>query len=285
MLKFVLVLAALLAIPPVWGERLSAKWRPARTNYIVVTATLDGEGSFQLQRASGSFSNWTVATNFNAFAGNVDFEEPMGAAPRIYRLARLTVPVAITAQPQGTTNLFNEPVRLEGAATGSWPIRFQWLKDGQPVPGATSNVLVFNGRAEHSGTYNLLVSNLWSVALSTPVSVKVINPVAPTVSGKKMRFVVETVPGTFPHRGTYDTRFDATGFYTTQSSNVYLNDTGYWQYQRLSENSARLFLVNSITYPGGVVTLSFQTLTNGLYTLAVTGWNGSQGGKFIFDIP
>jgi hypothetical protein len=283
-----LTIALILSFSPLFlirGQSLTGKWGPPRTNVFGVRAEIKDEGSYQLQKSSGLFTNWVVATNFNSLPALVDFEETISGGLRLYRLIRSTVPVAITSHSAGATNFFNEQITLQATVTGSWPLRFQWYKNGQALAGANTNKLVFTGRTENSGNYSLLVSNLWSVALSPPITVKVINPVAPTVSGKKLRFVIETIQGNFIHRGTYDTRFDPTGFYTTQSSNVYLNDTGYWQYQILNENTARVPLPNSITYPNGVLGLVFQTTTNGSYSLVVPGWSGSQSGKFIFDVP
>src|SRR5688500_7433411 len=165
-----------LIISPAYGQRLSGHPTVRPTKAYHVSAQILHEGSFQLQRAGPAFTNWLAITNFNAFPGTNTFPDSIAHPHRFYRLVRLTQPPVVTTQPDGTTNFFNQEVRLEGNATGSWPIRFQWLKDGQPIPGATSNKLIFAGRANLSGNFNLIASNSWGLALTTPVAVKTINP-------------------------------------------------------------------------------------------------------------
>jgi hypothetical protein len=271
-----------LLVFPAFAQRLTTSLGNPAARRLILSAEMPQGGSFELQRSSNILSNWVTLTNFNAFPGTNTFSDSRTNQYRFYRLVQFTVPPAITNQPQGTTNFFDQEVRLEAGATGSWPLRFQWYKDGEAVPGATSNKLVFNGRSPLSGNYSLIVSNLWGMAASTPVTVKTINPVAASISGRTIHFVIKGAEGGFLPAGTFDTDFSALGSYDTDSSSPFLEDVGYWQYFPVAENAGRIFLSASVVYQNAQVTLAFQTQTNGTYTLVVPNVGGGQWGDFRF---
>ena len=269
-----------LFVASAFGQKLSGRPTVRPTRAYQVSAQILHEGSFQLQRAAPAFTNWLAVTNFNAFPGTNTFSDSIAHPQRFYRLVRFTEPPVVTSQPTGTTNLFNQEVRLEGNATGSWPLRFQWLKDGQAIPGATSNKLVFAGRANLSGNYNLLASNSWGLALTTPVAVKTVNPVASSIAGKKIQYVIKGAQGGFISSGTFETSYNAQG-YSTTSSNPFLADSGQWQYGALSETIGRAVWTQGFVYPNGAfVDMTFTNLTAGTYQLQDASQSGRQFGEF-----
>lgn len=285
--KFVraLLVFLVLFLIPVSAQKLQMTGRlnkPANTQFLVV-CEIPEEGSYRLERADVLRSNlWIIVTNFNAAPGQVTIAEPMSGFSRFYRLQRLTNPPAISAQPAGVTNFAPAEVKLMAGVTGSAPLRFRWYRDGRAIDGAISSNLVFAGRADLSGNYNLVATNPWGAVTSSVAVVKIQNLVAPTVSGKSIRFVITGLQGDFQEPGAYTSVFNPLGFYTTTGSSLFLNDTGNWQYGLVNESAARIFLPGSVIYPNGTITLLFQTPSSGGYQLVVPGLNGSQTGTFLF---
>ncbi|MFO0974391.1 MAG: immunoglobulin domain-containing protein [Phycisphaerae bacterium] len=81
---------------------------------------------------------------------------------QVSRLASLTVrnKVHITQQPVGTTACAGAPLNLSIGATGDAPLSFQWKRNGQDVPGATSATLhVQSASSSDSGNYTCVVTN------------------------------------------------------------------------------------------------------------------------------
>lgn len=67
---------------------------------------------------------------------------------------------------------------LSVSASGEGPFSFQWMKDGQPLAGATSPTLVIAAvAANDAGTYSVLVSNVVGSTLSNSVTLSVLSPV------------------------------------------------------------------------------------------------------------
>ncbi len=287
MSKLKCVLAFLLVVSPAFGQKLSGRvGNPAAKTYIVSSEILH-EGTFELQRAFSLASNgssWVTLTNFNSFPGTNTFSDARTNHHGVYRLVRLNVPAVVTSHPVGVTNLVNQEVRLEGSATGSWPLRFQWLRNGQPIDGATSNKLIFSGREHLSGNYHLLASNAWGLSLSTPAVVKTINPVVTNISGKKIRFVVKSAQGSYIGVGSFETTYHALGNFYTVGSRVELNDSGYWQYGLLNDPAmSRIFLTGSFIYPNNaLIDLTFTNTASGKFSLQEFDHAGGQFGDFLF---
>jgi hypothetical protein len=258
---------------PLWSLRLP--------NYNISARILD-EGSFQLQRSGASVTNWIVVTNFNAFPGTNSFTDSITNQHRFYRMMRFTQAAAITNQPVGLTNFHDQEVRLEAGVAGSWPLRVWWTKDGAIVPGATSNVLVFAGRANLSGNYKLEVSNSWGTATSSAATVKTVNPVATSIMNKKIQYVIKGREGAaFVGSGSFETTYGSLAYATT-SSNPSLNDQGPWQYGTLNETTGRAILgAGGFVYPNGArIDMTFTNLTGGTYNLTVPNYHGRQFGEF-----
>src|SRR5688572_8772324 len=169
-----------------YAQKLSGRLgNPARP--FTITAEIFDEGSFELQRSLGSLTNWVGFTNFNSLPATNTYGDVRTNNRSYYRLVRLNIPPAITTQPVGATNFVGREIQLEGGATGSWPLRYQWLKDNAPVSGATSNKLMLSGVVQQSGNYKLIVTNLWGAATSADATVKITNPVATSLANRKVR--------------------------------------------------------------------------------------------------
>jgi hypothetical protein len=80
------------------------------------------------------------------------------------------VPV-ITMSPQQVLVCAGDTVTWSGYAVGVPPLSYQWRKNGVPIPGATSpSYSITNVTTANAGTYDLLVTNLYGSALSSPVT-------------------------------------------------------------------------------------------------------------------
>ncbi len=73
----------------------------------------------------------------------------------------------LTQQPAGVRVPLGANFTLSVAASGSWPLAYQWFHTGQPVSGAISDVFsVTNAALSDSGDYQVTVSNSVGVATS-----------------------------------------------------------------------------------------------------------------------
>ncbi len=74
------------------------------------------------------------------------------------------------------TTLAGKTISLGAAVTG-FPLSFQWLQNGQPIPGATQvGLTLTNAQPEMSGHYQLVVSNQLGVARSQDMIVYIAQP-------------------------------------------------------------------------------------------------------------
>lgn len=270
---------------PICAQQLTGRPTLRLPNFIV-SAEILHEGSFELQRSGPGLTNWTAMTNFNALPGTNSFTDTITNQQRYYRMVRFTNAPVITTQPVGVTNFYDQEVRLVGAATGSWPLKYFWYRDGELVPGATSNVLVYAGRTNLSGSYVMAASNSWGIALSTAVAVKTIHTVPSSIMGKKIQYVIKGQEGGFIGTGSFETTYGNFGYQTT-SSNFNLNDIGQWQYGVLTQNgepsgnTGRALWIGGFVYPNGaMVDMTFTNVTEGTYNLQLPNFNGRQFGEF-----
>lgn len=283
MSKLKCLLILLVSVYPAFAQKLTGRLgNPARP-YIVTAEILD-EGSFQLQRSLGALTNWVAFTNFNSFPGTNTYGDVRTNPQSYYRLVRLNIPATLTNEPVGATNFVGHQIELQGGGTGSWPLRFQWLKNGQAVAGATSNKLVLTGTLAESGNYSLLISNLWGLDLSAAATVKLVNPVATNLAGRKIRYVIRGGQGGVVASGTFDTTYSSLGSYSAVSNNSFLNDQGFWQYvYSLSQPLSRITIGGSFLYPDGTFTdLTFTNDTSGTFSTQVPNTSARQFGDFSF---
>jgi len=112
-------------------------------------------------------TNATLTLNpvLQADAGNYALRIVNSLATNISRAAVLTVtnsPVRITnaTEPADQTVTEGLPVTLMVEAVGSAPLRYQWLKEGAPISGATNaNFTITDVRTADAGNYSVVVTN------------------------------------------------------------------------------------------------------------------------------
>ena len=93
--------------------------------------------------------------------------------------ATLTVrePVAITNQPQSQLACVSNAVILTVDAEGSEPLGYQWRRNGFPIDGATSNLLVLDPiTATDTGLYECVVSNECNLVTSQSATLTLAEP-------------------------------------------------------------------------------------------------------------
>ncbi len=95
----------------------------------------------------------------------------------------------IAAQPQSEVLGTGEVAVLSVNATGG-PLSYQWLRDGNPIAGATDSRLRVD--ATQPGSYRVAVTNPAGTVLSNPA---VITTVAETVTALALQTVAGTAPG------------------------------------------------------------------------------------------
>lgn len=124
---------------------------PATTNLVITNLAVADAGNYTL-RVTNAFGSVTSA------------------------VATLTVltPPSITTQPRGYSVPVGLPASLSGTATGSAPLRYQWLLNGNPVPNATNfGVTISNLALADFGNYQLVVTNGGGAVTSAVASVTV----------------------------------------------------------------------------------------------------------------
>ncbi|MBI4663788.1 MAG: immunoglobulin domain-containing protein [Verrucomicrobia bacterium] len=115
-------------------------------------------------------------------AGNYSVRVSNVAGTVTSQAARLTVnplPV-LTGQPQSQAVNAGATVSFRVTATGTPPLRYQWLFEGREIAGATNAVFsVTNVQLANAGTYTARVRDAVGEVLSAAVVLKVSVPVAP----------------------------------------------------------------------------------------------------------
>ena len=85
----------------------------------------------------------------------------------------------ISREPVSKAVSAGASVTLVGQGIGSLPVSYQWLKNGEPITGATEATLAFNSIQESAeGEYSVRVSNEWGTATSASAKVTVYQPIA-----------------------------------------------------------------------------------------------------------
>ncbi|MBS1911024.1 MAG: SBBP repeat-containing protein [Bacteroidetes bacterium] len=158
------------------GSTMQIQWSSPRLHSI----------NIQLSRDGGATYPSTLQTGLDGATGSWGWTVPGGLAPgSIYRIrvidagdtsvygvsALLTVPPVptFTTQPQAKVLCHGEAFQLTAQASGSG-IRYQWLRGGTPVQGATDTT--YNGVANDTASYSLQATDTCgTVARSAIVTV------------------------------------------------------------------------------------------------------------------
>jgi len=169
------------------------------TSYLKITRLDPGLTSTQIEFLAGSNRTYTVEFRESVGAGNWQtltnvmvqtqtrvetIVDPYPASrSRLYRL----VSPALFGRPPATPVILQSPAASQGRkatpvslwveASGEGTLRYQWLKGGQVIVGATSSTLVFPSLAvADQGQYAVRVSDQFGVVETAPASLVVLDP-------------------------------------------------------------------------------------------------------------
>lgn len=128
------------------------------------------------------------ATNFGSYRVRVtDTLGVVDSRPAVLAAALPTVPL-FTQQPQSQRAALGSSVILSGQVAGQPPLAYQWLLNGQPLSGATNDLLalpVF--QRKDAGRYTLLVTSPGGSRESEPALVELEVPRLPVSDGFAQR--------------------------------------------------------------------------------------------------
>ncbi len=126
---------------------------------------------------------------------------------------------AIAVQPAPANSFKGESITLTAIATGSLPITYQWLKDDQPIPGATNPSLVLtNLQPADSGSYSLLARNAAGEILSDPAALEIADLTRPVITAQpRNRTILPGTSASFSVTATGSTTFDYQWRFGTQN--------------------------------------------------------------------
>ena len=153
------------AVPPV---------PPQATNIVAISA---GDMLNLALRADGRLILWGSASN--QLAGRTAQLSNVTAIAASHRSSFYAAVVGdgsprITLHPHGQELPNGSSIRLHARAVGQQPMAYQWQRNGQPVPGATSPTLVLDRQAGSlPGRYRLVASNELGSMVSDEASVTV----------------------------------------------------------------------------------------------------------------
>ncbi len=156
-----------LPAPGTYGGSRSSLGNPA--DVALIQQVVNGSGILTLALKPAA-----PGTNIAASFGDGE----LGGAKACLRVTVLqTEPPsvsAITVQPAGTNLPVGSTVRLSVTGTGSIPLVYQWLRNGEPMAGGHGAALTLsNLQPEQSGGYSVIVTNTLGSATSTVATVTV----------------------------------------------------------------------------------------------------------------
>lgn len=159
---------------------------PGATARFSVTASGEGalgyQWSFNGKALSGEIAPQLTVTNAGASkAGNysVTVISPYGSASSRSAHLLLISPLIVLTQPATQAVRPGSNVTFRALAAGTGETRYQWFKDGNPIPSATASQWVIpSAQLSHQGSYTCQMSDSLSSLLSTPARlVLLIDPI------------------------------------------------------------------------------------------------------------
>jgi len=191
-------------------------------------------------------------------------------------------PPVIARQPESLAVVISNTATLSALPLGGRPREFQWLLNGEPVPGATNNPLIIsNAQFTHAGNYALVVSNPAGVVTSAVAVLNIVPLKITTQPASQMvrpgTTVTFSIAANGPSPLSYQWRFNSSAISgatnaTLRLTNVQLTNDGVYsvsvanRFGVVESNPARLTVlinpaltlspVSQAVVRGGSVTFS-----------------------------
>jgi len=304
----------------VWWTWIAPDTGPARidtagSSFDTVLAVYTGSSLGALSLVAANDDAPHVATSavaFSALRGTayhiaVDgFESAQGAVRLNVGLAASPSAPTIRRQPAGSTTFDGHSTNLTFSvdATGSFPLAFQWLKDGVPLDSGTGDSYsILRPRIADAGAYRVVVSNAYGSITSSIATLEVLIPSdnddftrASVLTGQAVRVSAnnflatrepgEPLPGGIPSGGSVWwswtapsnglVRLDTTGSVTGSGAPL---DTVLGVYTGASLGSLMSVAANNDAMADQVRTsgLSFRAKAGVVYRFVVAGLVGGGG--------
>ncbi len=157
-----------LTATPVSPTEIALSWRDNATNetglvvarseaaggpYVEVAALPANRTQYTDTGLAPARTYWYVVRAVNAAGASPDAGPVQATTPAL-------VPPTILAQPRGLALMPGLSAQFSVLASGSPPLRYQWLFEGAAIPGATNSVLTLPSvQSSNAGIYAVTVSN------------------------------------------------------------------------------------------------------------------------------
>ena len=116
----------------------------------------------------------------------------------------MSVPPAITSQPQSQTVTVGQNVTFTVTATGTAPLHYQWRKNGATVGGDSASLTLSNVQTSDAATYTVMVTNAVGSATSglATLTVRAVAPVITSQPQSQTKTAGQSVTFTVTATGT-----------------------------------------------------------------------------------
>ena len=193
-------------VPTVPGHQYAVRFACAGGVHMQIWADGQLAGTLMIPHEDGGYWHWPeftfVATNTTT---RVLFDALNGAQMDAFSLVDRTAPPSIVTPPLSVSAFAGGTALFTVGANGSDPLRYQWSRNGQALPGQTNRTLTLaNVTAADVGTYTVEVMNAFGTAGSGPVTLTV-NPAT------DVTVLVQPYGDTIPVGGFYQFRVVAIG--------------------------------------------------------------------------
>ena len=104
---------------------------------------------------------------------------------------RPAVPPQIYNVPALVPAEYGQSLSISPSISGTYPMTYDWRKDGQVIPGATGSSFYKNDvTTADAGSYTLTATNLGGVATCSPVTVTIGAPIAPSIYNLRTTVII-----------------------------------------------------------------------------------------------
>lgn len=163
-----------------WGSNASGALTslPGLANVVKIRA---GRGSVLAMHADGSFTIWgqeSVAGDVSPIPASLGMLNEAGIFPgHGFALKTITSPILVTEAPHDMKVFYGYTGPSFRVSVSNSPVTYQWLRDGQPLAGATGNVMSLQNAGYYpqgAGWYSCVIGSSEASHTTRPVYLTVI---------------------------------------------------------------------------------------------------------------